>query len=286
MDLGISSPTAKGNLSRKTEVLKYILASFRSKGKIAIVAATSNLAASLLPGGTSAHSRFGIPVNNEPVLECAVSEERANLLREAAILVWDEITTTGRRELECVHYLLVKVTGVKAPMGGEVFVGSGDFTQQTVAVKGSDLKKAEEASVLQARVWPFMTRLLLVTHFRSLLDAEYGKFIDQVATGTVPPVRIDELDESEEVDTHRIALPQKLFRQVDSEDELLSWVFPDLHRWKNVENRAVLAMTNVEVNRLNAKMIAKVKVTNPETEVTLASMRVARSADRNTIARN
>ena len=58
----------------KTEVLKYVLASVRARSGIAIAVATSNLAASLLPGGVSAHSRFGIPVNSDPILNCEVTE--------------------------------------------------------------------------------------------------------------------------------------------------------------------------------------------------------------------
>jgi len=46
----------------KTFLYKALLAKVRSEGLIAIATATSGIAASLLPGGRTAHSRFKIPI--------------------------------------------------------------------------------------------------------------------------------------------------------------------------------------------------------------------------------
>ena len=47
----------------KTYIWKSILAKIRSEGKIALAVATSGIAALLLPGGRTAHSRFGLPLD-------------------------------------------------------------------------------------------------------------------------------------------------------------------------------------------------------------------------------
>uniref|UniRef100_A0A804LGP1 ATP-dependent DNA helicase n=1 Tax=Zea mays TaxID=4577 RepID=A0A804LGP1_MAIZE len=46
----------------KTFLYKALLARVRSEGLIAIATATSGIAASILPGGRTAHSRFKIPI--------------------------------------------------------------------------------------------------------------------------------------------------------------------------------------------------------------------------------
>ncbi|KAL6645873.1 hypothetical protein ACP70R_017481 [Stipagrostis hirtigluma subsp. patula] len=49
----------------KTYLYKALLGKVRSEGKIAVATATSGVAASILPGGRTAHSRFKIPLNIE-----------------------------------------------------------------------------------------------------------------------------------------------------------------------------------------------------------------------------
>ena len=46
----------------KTLLFKALLAKPRSEGNMALVVASAALAATLLPGGSTAHARFGIPI--------------------------------------------------------------------------------------------------------------------------------------------------------------------------------------------------------------------------------
>ncbi|XP_072069493.1 uncharacterized protein [Arachis hypogaea] len=56
----------------KTILYKAIIEYLRSKGHIALVTASSGIAATLLPGGRTAHSRFKIPINAEPSSMCNI----------------------------------------------------------------------------------------------------------------------------------------------------------------------------------------------------------------------
>jgi hypothetical protein len=49
----------------KTFLYKVLLAKVRGERKIAVATATSSVAASIMPGGRTAHSRFKIPLNTE-----------------------------------------------------------------------------------------------------------------------------------------------------------------------------------------------------------------------------
>ena len=150
-------------------------------------------------------------------------------------------------------------------MGGTVSVVAGDFTQQTVVVDGSSsMGAAEGASILGAMPWGQVQRLVLVKHFRAAGDAEYGRFVDRVGLGLVEPVRVDD---DGNMRSDLIRLPRHLFRHATSEDELLSWVYPDPSVRRLVSGRAVLAMTNDEVNRLNEIMLQRLKVDHPAKDV-------------------
>jgi ATP-dependent DNA helicase PIF1 len=48
--------------TRKTYLYKALLAVLRSEDKIAVAIATSGVAASIMPGGRTVHSRFKIPL--------------------------------------------------------------------------------------------------------------------------------------------------------------------------------------------------------------------------------
>lgn len=58
----------------KSFLYKALLAMVRSRGDIALATATSGAAASILPGGRTAHSRFKIPLHHETNSTCNLSK--------------------------------------------------------------------------------------------------------------------------------------------------------------------------------------------------------------------
>ena len=58
----------------KTYLYKAILATLRSKGIISLAIKSSGVAASVLLGGRTAHSRFKIPLSGEKNMACSVSK--------------------------------------------------------------------------------------------------------------------------------------------------------------------------------------------------------------------
>ena len=65
----IHAPAGTG----KTFVFNYLLAHFRSIGKIVLAMASSGIASILLPGGQTAHSTFQIPINLQRESICTIS---------------------------------------------------------------------------------------------------------------------------------------------------------------------------------------------------------------------
>jgi hypothetical protein len=115
----------------KTYLYKSLLSKVRSMGLIAIATATSGIAASIMPGGRTAHSRFKISINIEDDTMCNISRQSgtAELLRRASLIIWDEVSMTKRQAIEALDRSLQDIMGCRSPFGGKVIVFGGDFRQ-------------------------------------------------------------------------------------------------------------------------------------------------------------
>ncbi|XP_012833432.1 PREDICTED: uncharacterized protein LOC105954305 [Erythranthe guttata] len=86
--------------TRKTFLWKTLSAAVRSNGEIVINVASSGIASLLLPGGRTAHSRFGLPINVHESSTCSISQQnpQAELLIRAKLIIWDsgELTNVTR----------------------------------------------------------------------------------------------------------------------------------------------------------------------------------------------
>ena len=67
----------------KTFLWKLLSAAIRSRGDIVLNVASSGIASLLLPGGRTAHSRFGIPLNPDEFSSCTMKHgsDQANLVK-------------------------------------------------------------------------------------------------------------------------------------------------------------------------------------------------------------
>ncbi|KAJ9568236.1 LOW QUALITY PROTEIN: hypothetical protein OSB04_004202 [Centaurea solstitialis] len=92
----------------KTFLYKALLAKIRSVGDIALATATSGIAASLLLGGRTSHSRFKIPLNLAEGVACRISKQSslANLIRSCKVIIWDEAPMANRIAVEALNGLL------------------------------------------------------------------------------------------------------------------------------------------------------------------------------------
>ncbi|XP_075113226.1 uncharacterized protein LOC107763530 isoform X2 [Nicotiana tabacum] len=79
--------------TEKTFLYRALLATVRSIRYIALTTATSGVAASILPGGRTAHSHFKIPIDIDEHSSCNISKQSAlvGLIREAKLIIWDEV---------------------------------------------------------------------------------------------------------------------------------------------------------------------------------------------------
>jgi ATP-dependent DNA helicase PIF1 len=105
----------------KTFVENNLLAKIRSLGKIALAVASSRIAAILLSGGRTAHSRFKLPVKNVTAnitLNVSKQSTLAELFRKTELIIWDEAPMQHRHCAEAVSRCFPGVRYDPRPFGG------------------------------------------------------------------------------------------------------------------------------------------------------------------------
>ncbi|XP_020157723.1 uncharacterized protein [Aegilops tauschii subsp. strangulata] len=134
----------------KTFLYRAMLAKVRGEGKIAIATATSGVAASIMPAGRTAHSRFKIPLSYDDGASCSFTKQSgtAKLLRMASLILWDEASMTKRQAVEALDNGMRDIMGIRdRPFGGKTVVFGGDFRQVLLVVRGGSQGQIIDASL-------------------------------------------------------------------------------------------------------------------------------------------
>jgi hypothetical protein len=98
----------------KTFLYGCLLNKVRSTGDIALPVASSGIAALLLEGGCTAHSRFKIPVSGlcgSFVCYVPLNNPQATLIRAARLIVWDEAPMAHKHVFQAVNRMFQHVYG-------------------------------------------------------------------------------------------------------------------------------------------------------------------------------
>ncbi|CAN0898455.1 ATP-dependent DNA helicase PIF1 [Linum grandiflorum] len=111
----------------KTYLYNCILSKVRSQ----------RIAATLLPGGVTAHSRFKIPIEVDHSSTCMIKKGTAlaQLIQETTLIVWDEAPMVHRLSFEAVDRTICDIMNKPTtgpdykPFGGKTVLLGGDFRQ-------------------------------------------------------------------------------------------------------------------------------------------------------------
>ncbi|KAF8091390.1 hypothetical protein N665_0446s0010 [Sinapis alba] len=124
---------AVNNLSGKMFLWNILSAAVRSRGDVVLNVASSGIAALLLPGGRTAHSRFGIPINPDEFSTCKIQHgsHQAELISKASLIICDESPMMSKHCFESLDRSLrdIMKTTNERPFGGKVIVFGGGFRQ-------------------------------------------------------------------------------------------------------------------------------------------------------------
>ncbi|CAK0837851.1 unnamed protein product [Prorocentrum cordatum] len=189
----IDGPAGRG----ETHVYKQILHYVRMTGRVALAVAMSGVAALLLPGGRTAHSRLPVPIPLEGYKANVKPQyAAARLIRDAAVIIWDEASTASRAMFEAVDSCLRERFHDQRPFGGKAVALGGDFRQAPPVLRciGRD---AVFSHTLAALPWwdsPHVRKFRLRRSARADLDYAFAAFCLRVGGGDCdgpPPPRVD-----------------------------------------------------------------------------------------------
>ena len=146
------------------------------RGGIAIAMASAGIAAILLAGGTTAHSRLKLPLQADinSVLNLNAQDPRAKFICAADILIWDEAPMMDKHLMEALDRSLRDWMGSRlgeewrkdVAFGGKVVLFSGDFRQILPVVRRGSRAQTVKASLKRSHLWPFVKKMKLTTNMR------------------------------------------------------------------------------------------------------------------------
>lgn len=158
----------------KTYLWRTIISKLRLEGKIVLPVASSGIAATLLPGGRTAHSRFKIPVNLDESSFCNIghNSDIAHLIRNTKLIIWDEAPMQHRYAFECLDRSLrdlMKSVDPKyhfIPFGGITVLFGGDFRQILPVITYGSRSDIVSACITRSKIWKICKVFLLKKNMR------------------------------------------------------------------------------------------------------------------------
>ncbi|XP_063949972.1 uncharacterized protein LOC108203291 [Daucus carota subsp. sativus] len=158
----------------KNFLWRTLIARLRSEGEIVLPVASSRIAATLMPGGRTAHSRFKIPIVLDDYSLCNIGHnlDIAELIRQTKLIIWDEAPMQHRYAFECLDRslkdIMKAVDPVRAtlPFGGITVVLGGDFKQILPVITQGDRGQIVSSCITRSQLWSICTVFLLIKTMR------------------------------------------------------------------------------------------------------------------------
>jgi hypothetical protein len=239
----------------KTFLYNTLCYHLRSQTKIVLCVASSGIAALLLQGGRTAHSRFKIPIPCHESSVCSIPKDSplAELIGGTQLVIWDEAPMQHCHIMEAVDRTLQDVRGSDKPFGGVAFVFGGDFQQILPVIVNSSRAQTVGACIQRSTLWRKITVLHLRQNMRlnTTLEAE-RKFAEwQLEVGQGKHTD----------DNGNVSLPDHMKCQENTVDSLIDTIYPGIttvnHPPDYFSERTVLSGLNVDVDSLNKSVLAK-----------------------------
>ena len=239
----------------KTFLYSALIGKLRQENKIVLVVASSGIAAYLLQGGRTAHSRFKIPLDltSESTCNISLQSELCQLIRQAALIIWDEAPMMHRYAFEALDKTLRDLLGLDQLFGGIPTLLGGDFCQILPVILRGTKTQIVGSCLKKSYIWRDLTVFKLQVNQR--VDPNELNFASYL-------LRIGEGRERTNEDG-LIRIPDCMLTAENTIESLVDEVFPDLGNNLNntdyLVQRSILTPKNVDVDMLNLKISEKIE---------------------------
>ncbi|KAL6577120.1 hypothetical protein OROMI_011396 [Orobanche minor] len=255
----------------KTFLWRTLLAAIRSRGEIVLNVASSAIAATLLPGGRTAHSRFVIPLNPEKDSSCNIKQEShlAELIEKTRLIKWDEAPMMNKFCFEALDFTMRDLLNrtytnphaVNKPFGGKTVVFGGDYRQILPVIPGGTRQQIVHASLNSSYLWDNCKVLKLTKNMRlqnlpgdEEINAHknFSEWILSIGDGVLGGPNDGEIS---------IKIPEDMLIHnfTDPVKAIVSSTYPNFlsecHSPTYLNGRAILAPTLEDVRMVNEYMI-------------------------------
>ena len=220
----------------KTKWVEGLTWTLRAEGHIVLNIAASALAATLLPGGATAHSTFRIPIPTTSASYCGVKGADREVIRQCRCICYDEVSMVGKEVADCLDRFLQDVMGNSSPFGGKAIVFLGDFKQLMPVEPG----RRYPATVKNCSWWPQCHVMRFTKNFRAAVNPDFCEFLEQVGNG----------------DMQQVAVPQN--SRVSSVQEIISKVYGDDMLQVSSTRNMIMSFTLQTCNAVNEQCMAAI----------------------------
>ena len=246
----IQGPAGTG----KTFLYKCLCSYYRGQGKIVLCVASSGIAALLLPGGRTAHSRFAIPLHINEISTCNIGKNThlAQLIRQTSLLIWDEVPMQHRYCFEAVSRTLNDVCNVHeidAIFGNIPILLGGDFAQIAPVVQRGNRATTVRASLIVSELWHRFQILHLTVNMRVQQGPDnvaFARWLEDMSYNLSM--------------CGNISLPEYIQTYTNLQD-LIRFVYPQstiaaaCTTFTTFQDRCILAFHNDTINAINAMVL-------------------------------
>ena len=235
----------------KTFVYSAVSHHIRAEGKIVLCVASSGIASLLLPGGTTGHYRFKIPLTLHERSSCSIMRNThlAELLRATSLIIWDEALMLNRHAFEAVDRCLRDIRGDDRLFGGVSVVFGGDYQQILPVIPRATQPDIVSASLFCSPIWRHLRLLKLVRNMRVQDDPEERDFAQWLVD-----VGHGRLTDAE----NNVDIPPEFCCPENTVESLIDQIYPNIGAALHppcpdqfYSERAILSARNADVSSLN-----------------------------------
>ncbi|XP_028752798.1 uncharacterized protein LOC114712429 [Neltuma alba] len=193
----------------KTFLWNALTSTIRARGDIVLTVASSGIAATLLPSGRTAHSRFAIPiqVNEDSVCNIKQNSPLANLIIATKLIIWDEAPMVQRFCIEAFDRTLKDIMHSNHPFGGKCVLMGGDFRQILPVIPRGTRADIVNACINSSYLWEYCTIFHLTKnmHEDGVEDLYTPDFLNTINCSGLPMHKL----------TLKVGMPVMLLRNID-----------------------------------------------------------------------
>lgn len=171
-------------------------------------------------------------------------DSRSDLIREAAVVAWDEAPMVNRAVLACVEETSRRVMDCHEPFGNKIILLMGDFRQTCPVIRRGTKAQVVNASIKSSPLWPLFKVRTLTQPIRNAADLEFAKVVDAIGDGAGPDIRLD-----------------TMLDIVTDPEDLMAFVYPPEVLRDSVKclKRSILCPTNIQVDFYNDTLLKRVE---------------------------